>query len=470
MKRVGFVVVLAAVLCCGQVFADSVDATEVSMLKLENSELRHRIEALEDALNLLQRKIPEEDAVHEADETTVLQSLPLPVLSQVPETKKPGIASKYDVELYGYFKWDGARDDSRVSNGNFVQWVNSEATRADDAQYNMTANQSRFGLKFLGPKEGDAKVSGLVEFDFYGGGTQNKPNPMMRQAFGQVYWAKSDLALTFGQTTDVIAPLVPTTLNYAVAWWAGNIGYRHPQLRLTKGFEAGKHNRFELQLAAVRQIGDAGPFTFTDTGADSGRPAFQGRLAYTFQAHKKQKGTIGISGHRGKEEYKNNATTSEISVDSKSACVDVALPLCDKIQLRGEAFRGENIDDYLGGIAQGVVITNASGTRVNVPRAEEAALPITRVEAIKSKGGWAELVFGPFQRWTFNLGMSRETLDTDILPNAVRTENQARWLTILHDINTAVQAGLEVSRWETNYKNADQGVNNRIQTSITYKF
>lgn len=471
MKRRLIVLVLAALCCCGQGVAQGSDS-EMSMLKLENAELRHRLEVMEDTLLSIQSTLQQEKEAKEAKQAEVAkQETPVAVPVAAPaKPEKPSIKSKYDVELYGYTKLDGSTDDSRMTNNNFAQWVNSEATRAGDSQFNMTANQTRFGLKFAGPREGDAAVSGQIEMDFYGGGAQNKSNPMMRQAFATVAWAKNDVSLTAGQTSDVISPLVPGTLNYSVAWWAGNIGYRHPQIRLTKGFASGKNNRLELQLAAVRAIGDAGPFTFSDTGNDSSRPNFQGRVSYSFPMCKNKKAVIGISGHQGREEYKTDATTKDITVDSKSTSVDLALPLGDKIQLRGEMFAGENLDDFLGGIAQGVVVTNASGTRVNVPRAGEAAMAITRVESIKSRGGWAELAFGPFQRWSFNIGLSRENLDGDNLPNGARTDNESRWLTIMHDLTSAVQVGLEFSRWQTDYKNVDQGVNNRIQTSVIYKF
>ena len=45
----------------------------------------------------------------------------------------------------------------------------------------------------------------------------------------------STFTILGGQTWDVISPLNPRSLNYSVYWWAGNIGYRRPQVRLTKG-------------------------------------------------------------------------------------------------------------------------------------------------------------------------------------------------------------------------------------------
>ena len=55
-----------------------------------------------------------------------------------------------------------------------MKWVDPETGRNNnDDEFNMTANQTRIGLKITGPDSEDLKLSGLVEVDFYGGGGDN---------------------------------------------------------------------------------------------------------------------------------------------------------------------------------------------------------------------------------------------------------------------------------------------------------
>jgi len=168
-------------------------------------------------------------------------------VSEVPAMAKDEAASGgldlpagWSIKPYGYFKFDMIYDDSAMVNGNFIKWVSSEENRnrADD-KFTVTARQTRLGTKIFAPNIGDAKVMGRFEVDFYNPATSTtneyKSTPMMRHAYGQV--TGNDWSLLFGQTSDIISPLFPNTLNYTVGWWAGNMGYRHPQLRLSKWWE-----------------------------------------------------------------------------------------------------------------------------------------------------------------------------------------------------------------------------------------
>jgi hypothetical protein len=194
----------------------------------ENVELKTRIEKLEKELAELKKIVMEQQQA----KPTVEKPAAAPAAVQ-PE-KKP-VVSGLDVEIYGRLKLDAAYDSSRIFNGNFAQWVEPENRNKTDNQFNMTANESRLGLWIYGPKNQDFKTSGRVEVDFYGsGGTENKPNLMLRHAYMNLDWPQDKFSILAGQTSDVISPLLPSMLNYTGGWWAGNIGYRRPQLRLTK--------------------------------------------------------------------------------------------------------------------------------------------------------------------------------------------------------------------------------------------
>ena len=71
-------------------------------------------------------------------------------------------------------------------------------------------------MKIKGPSSDNIKTSGVVEIDFYGGGAENKGQPMMRHAYLQIDWVKEKFSIIADQTWDVISPLNPSVLNYSV--------------------------------------------------------------------------------------------------------------------------------------------------------------------------------------------------------------------------------------------------------------
>ena len=93
-----------------------------------------------------------------------------------------------------------------------------------------------------------------------------------------------------------------------------------------------------------------------------------------------------------------------------------------------------------------------------------------KAEEIESTGGWAALSLGPFDNWRYNLGGSIDDPEDDDLPNGSRSQNVSYWGNVIYDINEAVQLGLELSYWDTEYKNMEDGENFRVQSSLTYKF
>jgi hypothetical protein len=438
----------------------AVSGDELQSLKEENAHLRSRLEALESALFVIQDQL-----ATKADASTVPQ---VPVEEKKPVSpEKPAIRAKYQVDLYGFMKLDMAWDDSQTDNGNFARWVNSEAVRSGDNQFNQTINASRFGFNFKGPEDRKTRTTGNVEIDFYQAGTaQNSPGPRIRHAYMQLEWPDEDFSILAGQTWDLIGLLNPNQLNYTVAWHAGNLGFRHPQLRLTKGIKTGDHSKLTLQVAASRTIGKTGPVTALDTGADSGAPALQGRVAYTFPTFKDQKATIGFFGHQGREEVDLLAAGDSHRVESRSAGVDVMLPISKTFTLKGEFWSGRNLDDYSGGIDQGVLVSSTTS------RIDPTAFPgaIGRVEGIKSRGGWGELTFAPCKTWRYNVGYSIDNPDDDPLPDRSRRCNTSRWFNIVHDLNEAMQVGIEYMGLQTQYKNAQDGTDRRLQSSFIYKF
>lgn len=352
--------------------------------------------------------------------------------------------SKPAVTFYGYLKLDTSWDDSLVNTGEFIRWV--ERGDADDDLFSMTIRQTRLGARFSGGGTANMKAGGLFEIDFYEGGAENKARPMIRHAYLTLDWADERFSLLAGQTWDIISPLNPDTVNYAVAWWVGNIGYRRPQLRLTKLF-GDKDLLVTVTGGVSRTIGRDNLQNAVDTGEDSGTPTVQGRLAVSFAAPGGG-ATIGVSGHWGQEEF--DVAGESLDVDTWSVNADLRATFGSSVIFQAEVFSGSNLDAFNGGIAQGI--------------------NLAQHEAIDAVGGWAAVTFNASSDLVFNIGYALDDPDEEFLTAAMRDRNQALWLNSWLAVSKYVRLGAEVSRWETEYVDGESADSLRLQGSIVYSF
>ncbi|MHC4628965.1 MAG: DcaP family trimeric outer membrane transporter [Planctomycetota bacterium] len=411
-------------------------ADETADLADENADLRQRVEKLDKELGELKK------ALMQKDEPTEAKPL-LPVLSSL------------DIQLYGFLKLDAAYDTSQTDDGNFAKWVERENTNRDDDQFNMTANQSRFGIMISGPDGGAMKTSGRAEVDFYGGGSPNKAHLMMRHAYMKLDWPEERFNIIAGQTSDVIGPLVPATVNYTVAWWTGNIGYRRPQIRLTKVLGIDGDVDLTLEGAVARTIGRDNLFLAgtLDSGEDSGQPTLQARASVTAPVFCIKPATIGLSGHYGEEEYDVAANGSDKEFRSWSLNADFVQPVNDWLAIKSELFTGENLDAYFGGIGQGVTLTGAN-----------------MYDEIGSSGGWVAASLGPWSGRRYNFGVAVDDVDRDDVNEGARTLNRSVFANMFHAFDKNAEFALELAHWKTDYAGNGDADSFRIQTAFIYKF
>ncbi|MBF0498861.1 MAG: hypothetical protein HQM09_01905 [Candidatus Riflebacteria bacterium] len=489
------------------VLADEAPHKSLIELLRINASQQERIDRLEKSIDALQQQLNEIRKDNKISATSsgfastttdtqvpiVQENRQKEQLKPVSSDVKPDIAnvkSKYGINIYGYMKVDAITDDSSANQpgnlpGNFVLYVPSEAAKRNDSKFYLTANQSRIGFDFKGPEEKNTRISGRFEFDFYGGylnaiAPETKTMPMLRHFYATVDWKNRDLSLLGGQTWDVISPLTPNMLSYGAAAAQGNLGFRRPQLRLTKGFRLSDQTKLTLQLAATRTVGKSdlflGPNSTGDGGIDSGQPTSQGRIAISFPVRWGKMAEFGLSGHSGQEEYDYTADGRSFHVWSNSSNIDLKLPLMEKLSLQGEAFRGRNLDNYYGGIMQGLLISTknkASGAiyrQVNTASGTSTNVDFLGVDSLESAGNWFELGIGPFQRWQFNLGRSNEHMQDDNLNSTDRTFNESRWINVMYALNSATQFGLEYSTFLTLYKNSSEGTSRRLHAAMIFRF
>jgi hypothetical protein len=433
--------------------ASAGESPEAGSLRRENTELRDRVLRLEEQLAEVLRRLDAAPAPSGTDLDAETNRLLEAVAREYGPAAEKGLKpmlSTVEAELYGFVKVDASYDTARTNTGNFARWVESEEDANGDDGGNVTARDTRLGLNLRVPTSHGPKVSARVEADFYGDGAENKPQLMLRHAFFVLDWPDLGLSLLGGQTWDVISPLLPTTLNASVLWWSGNVGYRRPQVRLTKKFDLAEATALECALAATRSIGRVSSQTPIDSGQDSGTPGGQCRAALTLPLVGGQPATAGVSGHVSKEQYDTATDGAHEDISSWSVDFDFVLPLAEWLTLKGECQRGENLDQYVGGIGQGVNLATLSG--------------------IDASGGWMAVSIGPLDGLTFGLGASRERVSPGDVDTGARTRNRTFFGHVIYAITTQASVGLELSSLRTTYEGKAAGNSFRIQMSLIFRF
>ncbi len=443
---------VAIVLLCVGIMAQVCGASSAESAARENAELRSRVESLEAQLkeikSLLEKQPSPASPVGAQLSEEELSKIAT-MVRQSPSGKSP-VLSSLDMELYGYIKLDGSYDTSKGDPGNYIKWLENESSYKDGDEFNATANQTRLGVKIRGPRQDGLEVSGNVEVDFYGNGSgENKAGLMMRHAYMQLDWPEERFSILGGQTSDLISPLNPSTLSYSVQWWSGNIGYRRPQLRLTKGFALCDDVDVTLAGAIARTIGDSKYMGTTVIDEDHGKPVFQARAGVSFPSPLGYKRTaLGVSGHWGEEEYDLGGGLNG-DVETWSVNLDVVQPINEWLSISGELWAGENLDAFLGGVGQGI---NTAG------------------QGIRSKGGWVAASLSPWDKWAFNFGVGIDNPNRSDVDADGRTYNRSIFGNVLYSLNKNTQIGFELTRWDTKYKGEGDADSLRAQMSLIYKF
>jgi hypothetical protein len=348
----------------------------------------------------------------------------------------------FTIKPYGYFKLDMAYDRARAYPGNFAFWLLDVPDGTDkDDEFNLTTRQTRLGANFSSEQFEGKTVTGRFEIDFYGGGAENKNYLMLRHGYLKVDFEK--VFILAGQTSDVISPLVPSTVNYTVLWNCGDIGYRHPQLQFGNRASEG----VAFVGAVSRNIAGDVDGDGNDDGEDNPFPTLQARISFL----KPGKYNIGFSGHYGKMEFVEDG--EESSYESYSANIHFSYTFTDRFSVKGEAFTGKTLDQYFGGIGQGYnKVSN---------------------KEVETSGGWINAAVKANDKTDFNFGYGLDKPDKDTLSDGMRDKNQTVFANTFTKIAFNTSFGVELSYLTTGYRDGNSSRETssvRIQTTLLMKF
>ncbi|MCX8012144.1 MAG: DcaP family trimeric outer membrane transporter [Desulfobacterota bacterium] len=445
-----------------------IDQTGWSQTSTE--QLQKRIDELEKQVNELKLLLQEQQKAQLQEKARVdkVEQKVEQSEEKVKVVSSPSILSEFKFKPYGFVKLDAAYDDSRVypSSGNFTFYVPSEQRdtkgnkNKNDNSFSMTARQTQIGLYILAPETYSWQAKGRFEFDLYGDATthENKANLLLRHACVEL--TRKNLSILAGQTSDLISPLNPNTLMYTVAWSAGNIGYRRPQLRFPYTHPFSQESKLISAIALARTKGTLNEDLDIDTkndGEDVGYPTVQARIAYATKLFAGKESIFGISGHYGKEEIDWGLKKSTLHQKRMKTCslnADFEIPLTNSLSIKGEGFVGYNLDDYLGGILQGINDISTAPEYTSI---------------IKSVGGWAQITY-QYKKWRYNAGLGIDDPRNDQLSSGMRSRNTFFYGNFFYNLIPPVNLCLEYSHWDTDYINKRDGTNNRIQTAVTYSW
>jgi hypothetical protein len=367
------------------------------------------------------------------------------------------------VTFYGFLRLDTIYSDSRLNHNQYSMWARREdislGDKVDDEFIDFYPRLTRFGLKVERdsiPLWSETKLSGNLEIDFQNRATseteglesESREVPRLRHAYLKV--TNDDFSILGGQTWDVIAPLWPSVNADAMMWNSGNMGDRRPQLRFSYEPTVIDEVKLQFQMALARTGAvdrkDLDGNSVRD-GDDSGKPMVQFRTGAASLFNKKL--DIGIWGHRGWEET-GTAVAGEDDFSTYSLGSDVRLNPIDRLIISAEWFTGKNLSDLRGGIGQGVNKTTG--------------------DEISAKGGWIDVAYKFTDWYTLSTGFGLDKPDEEDLNSGDREKNTAFWIGNKFNLGGGFSLGAEYIHWNTDYKDQEEGDDNRFDLYAMYSF
>lgn len=330
--------------------------------------------------------------------------------------------------------------------------------RGSHASYSMSVRGSPFGFHFTVPKVTKMfDLNARLEMDFSGGfttGAGSVYSPLVRLKQAWFSLDSEHLSLLAGQTFALIAPLFPDISPWIALGTSGNPWIRLPQIKATTKFNP---VMFEFSInrpMAANEVFGNQLDDFISDGEISKMPFFMGRLSYNKKWENLELAT-GASGVYGREKIhrQDAATGQDVNKTLPVWFAGYDLKIITKyIDLLAEAFIGDNLNTFFGGVLQGVNVT------------------LDNAYAIRSMGGWGQLTFKPLKQIFFNIGAGIDHPKNADLTATQRTSNFTAYGNANYILGKWLRFALEPSYTRTAYKDNTTNYNFRglLRTSFIF--
>ena len=359
-----------------------------------------------------------------------------------------GQQSNVQVTPYGYLKFDAIHDSSRTAFGDVGAWVMPETvTGGGERELTFSAREARLGLNLVAPETRGIKTTGRLEMDFYEElATPNKYSPRLRLAYVDLAW-ENGWSLRFGQDWDTYNSFHPDMVDASALAFQGHLYNRHPQARVTKDVKLGENTTLTAKFAVQYGRNNEGYSTTNPQSyeAAASTPNFHGSFVLKPRLLTDKQSIFSISGAYGREKFN--------TVDYESWLIHggVQLPLSQRVTLQGIAWTGANLDNYFGGISQG--INTVIGTEVS------------------TRGGWGQLIYTPTKNTKTSVGYGVEDPDDEDLSGGdARIRTDRLFANFFYNATDRVTFGVEYAFMRTDYAVSKDMENHRVNFAVFYRF
>lgn len=366
--------------------------------------------------------------------------------TQVSELAQVKVASesRLPVRIFGTVHAHAFANSAEANWLDLPNLVAPDPAAGPSGTFNAGLRQTRLGIAIDGPTLGGVRASGNIAMDFFGGIPGFQTGQVMGLPRLLVAYARLDgerTAFEAGQDQMMLAPRDPTSLaafSFPSFFRSGNLYLRVPQVRVERSITP----TVRVMGGIVSPIaGDVPDETFRFVppalgGERSRQPAYQAHVGYASdEPDARRLLAVGVSGHYGRE--RRTATRED---ESWAGALDFAWRY-ERIGIAGEAFTGENLDAFGGGLG-----LNA-----------------------RAAGGWAELQLFPTDRLSLFAGYGLDELG-DVRTVVPRRRNRTASGTVIFALSPEIDAAVEYRWLETTPGRGEARRNHHVDWVFVHRF
>lgn len=374
-----------------------------------------------------------------------------------PANAAAGKTSPVSVTPYGYIKLAGSYDTARTAYGDLAFYV-QPASRPGGGSKELvfSGRESRLGLKLGVPGTHGIVPTGQLEADWFEeAATPGKYSPRLRLAFIDLALGQG-WSVRAGQDWDLFVSVHPLVTDPGILGGTGHLYGRRPQVRVSKVVNFNATDTVAFKVAATHgRSQDVDGDGQIDAEA-AGVPTVQGSILFSLKLLGKKPTTLQLSGAYGREKLRLPVATATVkpsydqTFESTLAHAGLVLPLSDALSVQGTVFWGKNLDQYWGGIIQGINIAEG--------------------RSVQSVGGWAQVVAEVVSGLTITGGYGADNpKDADVAASG-RTSNSRIFGNAFIKITPETTIALEYGYLATYFASEAKQHSNRIAAGLQYNF